>query len=130
MSDCHDGLIDIKAGSDLITISWNHFHDHHKSFLLSHSDNPQVLAVDKGKLRVTYHHNFFDGTQTRHPRVRVAEPVHAFNNYYLNSQYGVAATADAGVIVEGNYFEGVQNPTLVQYGSSAQAGLSSGTMYA
>jgi pectate lyase len=119
LSRCQDGLIDIKTGSDLITISWNHFHDHHKACLLGHSDDPAVLAADKGKLRVTYHHNFFDGTKTRHPRVRIAEPVHVFNNYYLNNQYAVAATADAGVIVEANYFEGVRSPTLVQYGKSA-----------
>jgi pectate lyase len=121
-SNCKDGLVDIKAGSDLVTVSWNRFHDHHKTCLLGHSDKPEVLAADTGKLRVTYHHNVFDGTKTRHPRVRVAEPVHVFNNYYRGNEYGVASTDDAGVIVEGNVFERVEHPTFAQYGDSKEPG--------
>ena len=77
MSQSHDGLLDIKHGSDLVTVSWCRFHDHRKTCLLGHSDKPGALAEDKGKLRVTYHHNFFDGSKTRHPRVRIAETVTA-----------------------------------------------------
>src|SRR5439155_3861091 len=122
LSRCDDGLLDIKRGSDLITVSWNHFHDHHKTCLLGHSDKEEIRKVDRGHLRVTYHHNFFDGTQTRHPRVRYAEPVHVFNNYYLNNEYGVAALMDSGVVVEGNVFENVENPTHTQYGDSPDPG--------
>jgi pectate lyase len=51
--------------------------------------------------------------------VRFAEPVHVFNNYYTgNGGYGVASTMNAGVLVEGNYFEAVSNPTVVQTGDS------------
>lgn len=122
LSRCTDGLLDIKHGSDLITVSWNHFHDHHKTCLLSHSDKDAVRRIDTGHLRVTYHHNFFDGTQTRHPRVRYAEPVHVFNNYFKNNQYGVAALMDSGVLVEGNVFENVEHPTHTQYGDSPGPG--------
>jgi len=94
-----------------VTVSWCRFHDHHKTCLVGHSDKPSVLAEDQGKLRVTFHHNFFDGSQTRHPRVRIAETVHVFNNYYRANEYGVASTDDAGVLVEGNYFEQVKVPT-------------------
>ncbi len=113
----YDGLLDIKRGSDYVTVSWNHFHDHDKTMLLGHDDGN--AAQDLGRLRVTYHHNWFDGTVQRHPRVRFAEPVHVFNNYYFgNSGYGVASTMDAGVLVEGNYFENVQNPTVTATGTS------------
>jgi pectate lyase len=113
----YDGLLDIKRGSDYVTVSWNHFHDHDKTMLLGHDD--ANAAQDLGHLRVTYHHNWFDGTVQRHPRVRFAEPVHVFNNYYFaNSGYGVASTMNAGVLVEGNYFENVQNPTVIQTGTS------------
>jgi pectate lyase len=122
LSRAKDGLIDIKKGSDLITVSWNHLHDHHKTCLLGHSDKTEALSVDRGRLRVTYHHNFLDGTQTRHPRVRIAEPVHVFNNYFFNNEYGVASTDDAGVLVEGNYFERVKNPTYSEYGDSKAPG--------
>ncbi|WP_158841216.1 pectate lyase family protein [Saccharothrix deserti] len=116
LSRGYDGLLDIKRNSDYVTVSWNHFHDHSKSALLGHSD---TYTTDKGKLRVTYHHNFFDGTDQRHPRVRFAEPVHIYNNYYRgNALYGVASTMDAGVLVEGNYFENVAHPIYSGYDKS------------
>ncbi|MDF2704638.1 MAG: pectate lyase [Nonomuraea muscovyensis] len=111
-----DGLLDIKRESDLVTVSWNTFHHHSKALLLGHSD---TYTADIGKLRVTYHHNFFDGTDQRHPRVRFAEPVHVFNNYYRNNAlYGVASTENAGVLVEGNYFENVAHPVHAGYAES------------
>ncbi len=108
-----DGAVDIKRESDFVTVSWNHVFDHSKSMLLGHSDDH---TDDSGHLRVTYHHNFFDGSDSRHPRVRFGETVHVFNNYYRdNAEYGVASTMGAGVLVEGNYFENVDNPTHVGY---------------
>ncbi|MGP4110504.1 pectate lyase family protein [Streptomyces sp. 4N509B] len=111
----YDGAVDIKRESDFITVSWNHFHNHEKSMLLGHSDDH---TEDQGNLRVTYHHNWFDGSDTRHPRVRFGDPVHVYNNYYYDNEYGVASTMGAGVLVEGNYFENVDEPTLVGYASS------------
>jgi hypothetical protein len=43
---------------------------------------------------------------------------HVYNNYCRNNDYGVASTCDAKVLVEGNYFQNVDDPTLVGYGSS------------
>ncbi|MEU9352449.1 pectate lyase [Streptomyces griseoloalbus] len=112
-----DGLIDIVRGADYITVSWNHFHDHSKTMLIGHSDANG--GQDRGKLRVSFHHNFFDGTDQRHPRVRFGEPVHVYNNYFRNNTlYGVASTEDAGVLVEGNYFENVPHPIYSGYDDS------------
>jgi pectate lyase len=122
LANGYDGLIDIKRGSDFITVSWNHLHDHDKSMLLGHSDDN--AAEDLGHLRVTYVHNWFDGTNQRHPRVRFANPVHVLNNYYSNiGSYGVASTENAGVFVERNYFENVGNPTVTQTGDSDSGNL-------
>jgi pectate lyase len=108
-SNGFDGAVDIKRGSDFITVSWNRVFNHDKSMLLGHSDDNG--AQDIGHLRVTYHHNFFDGSTQRHPRVRFGNPVHVYNNFYRsNSGYGVASTEGAGVLVEGNYFENVADP--------------------
>ncbi|MFV2100259.1 cellulose binding domain-containing protein [Micromonospora sp. LOL_024] len=112
----YDGAVDIKRGSDYITVSWNRVFNHGKSMLLGHSDNNS--SQDRGHLRVTYHHNWFDGSGSRHPRVRFGNPVHVFNNYYYNNDYGVASTMGAGVLVEGNYFDSVDDPTLVGYAAS------------
>jgi pectate lyase len=122
LSNCRDGLLDVKRGSDLVTVSWCRFHDHHKTSLVGHSDKDDIRAMDTGHLRVTYHHNFFDRTQTRHPRVRFAEPVHVFNNLFVGNEYGIASLMDAGTLVEGNVFESVEQPTLTKYGDSPLPG--------
>jgi pectate lyase len=99
-----DGALDIKRASDNITVSWNKFSNHDKTMLLGHSDSNG--SQDRGKLHVSYHHNWFNGTTQRHPRVRFGNAVHVFNNYYGGVRsYGVASTLEAGVLVEGNYFE-------------------------
>ncbi|MDH2427938.1 right-handed parallel beta-helix repeat-containing protein [Sphaerisporangium sp. TRM90804] len=109
LSNGSDGAIDIKRASDYVTVSWNRVFDHDKTMLLGHSDDNG--SEDRGHLRVTYHNNWFDGTNQRHPRVRFGNPVHVFNNYYGGvGGYGVASTEGAGVLVECNYFENTDDP--------------------
>ncbi|PPK96036.1 pectate lyase [Kineococcus xinjiangensis] len=117
----YDGAVDVKRGADFVTVSWNRVSAHGKSMLLGHSDSNR--SQDAGHLRVTYHHNWFDGSRTRHPRVRFAQGVHVYNNYYAGNEYGVASTMDAAVLVEGNHFEDVSEPTLVGYADSAPGAL-------
>lgn len=122
LSDANDGNLDIKRASDNITVSWNRFHNQDKNALLGHSDSNS--GEDSGKLRVTYHHNYFDGVNQRNPRVRFGNPVHVFNNYYRNiGSYGVASTENAGVLVEKNYFENVEDPYHLGEGSSDEGSL-------
>ncbi|MEV0329026.1 right-handed parallel beta-helix repeat-containing protein [Micromonospora echinospora] len=116
----YDGAVDVKRESDFVTISWNRVMNHTKSMLLGHDDGH---TADRGHLRVTYHHNWFDGSKERHPRVRFGDPVHVFNNYYNGADYGVASTMGAGVLVEGNYFENVTRPTAVGYADSGPGDL-------
>ncbi|GAA4452388.1 hypothetical protein GCM10023170_041110 [Phytohabitans houttuyneae] len=109
--DFYDGMIDITHAGDYITVSWNIVRDHWKTSLVGHSDGN--AGEDEGHLRITYHHNWFDRTFERSPRVRFGETVHVFNNYYTNvnnnsASYAIASTMDAGVLVEGNVFENVQ----------------------
>ncbi|MEV8437281.1 pectate lyase [Actinosynnema sp. NPDC051121] len=112
-SDGDDGAVDIKRGSDFVTVSWNRFHDHDKTLLLGHDDDNG--AQDIGRLRVTYHHNYFDGSDQRNPRVRFGESVHVYNNYYRDNSYGVVSAMNAGVVLEGNYFFSVNNPGRVDF---------------
>jgi pectate lyase len=104
----YDGSLDVKHKSTFVTVSWNRFHGTDKSMLLGHSD---TYTADVGYLKVTYHHNLFDGSTQRHPRVRFGDPVHVYNNYYRGvGLYGVASTENAGVLVEANYFEDTAFP--------------------
>ena len=74
----HDGLLDITNASDLVTVSWNRFLNHDKVMLIGSSDS---ATADRGKLRVTLHHNLWDGLGQRAPRVRFGQ-VHVYNNLY------------------------------------------------
>jgi pectate lyase len=108
-TDFYDGLLDITHAADFITVSWNYLHSHIKCSLVGHSDSN--ASEDTGHLRVTYHHNRFDTCDQRNPRVRFGNPVHVFNNYYNNiTLYAIASTDNAGLLVEGNYFENTPDP--------------------
>jgi pectate lyase/pectin methylesterase-like acyl-CoA thioesterase len=78
----HDGLLDITRGSNHITVSWNHFRHHDKTSLVGGSDRH---PDDEGRLKVTYHHNLWEQTKERSPRVRFGQ-VHLYNNLYLVHQ--------------------------------------------
>ena len=118
LSRGYDGLIDIKRGSSYVTVSWNHTHHHTKNMLLGHDDKNG--AQDTGRLKVSYHHNWFDATPQRNPRVRFGEPVHVYNNYFFyTTDTGVACQNNAGCLVEGNYFENVEEPVTNTYAGPA-----------
>ena len=91
---------------------------------VGHSDSN--ASEDTGHLRVTYHHNLFSNCDQRNPRVRFGNPVHVYNNYYVHTvgySYGIATTENAGVLVEGNYFENIADPTHLGEGSSGPGNL-------
>ncbi|ONN40936.1 pectate lyase [Enterococcus mundtii] len=101
-SNRHDGLIDIKRGSNWVTISNNIFTNHNKTILVGHSDSN--AAQDLDKLKVTFAYNWFKGTEQRNPRVRFGE-VHVLNNLYTDiSSYGIGVGVSAQVIAEENTF--------------------------
>ncbi len=102
-----DGSIDITHTVSYATVSWNHFIKTDKNCLVGHSDS-NTSDVD---MKVTFHHNYFDSSAQRNPRVRFGK-VHAFNNYYRkNTIYSVSSNTGADVVVEGNYFVDCPIPT-------------------
>lgn len=78
----HDGLLDIKDGSDFVTVTDSQFLDHDKAILIGSGDDN--ADTDAGRLRVTFAGNAFDGVCQRAPRVRFGK-VHVVNNYYSGS---------------------------------------------
>lgn len=101
-----DGALDCKL-STYVTFSYNHFWDTGKSNLLGLSETPGADWY------ITYHHNWYDHSDSRHPRVRVYS-AHVYNNYYDGiSKYGVGATEGSSVFVEGNYFRHCKYPMLI-----------------
>ncbi|MBN2000082.1 T9SS type A sorting domain-containing protein [candidate division KSB1 bacterium] len=107
--DFHDGLLDIKKGSYNVTISNNYFTNHRTVGLVGHS----TKQTDDVNIKVTYYRNWFDGTYSRHPRVRYGT-VHMLNNLYTDiTGYAVGITCAAQVLIEGNYFKNTAVPVLI-----------------
>ncbi|WP_247197608.1 polysaccharide lyase family 1 protein [Streptomyces sp. GESEQ-35] len=99
----HDGLLDITNGSDLVTVSWSRFADHDKAMLIGSSDS---ATGDRGKLRVTLHHNEFESVVQRAPRVRFGQ-VHLYNNRYIakdDYRYSLGISTESAVHAENNAF--------------------------
>lgn len=116
-----DGSLDVKSGSDYCTFSYNHFWDSGKSSLCGMTDDVYM------GYHMTYHHNWFDHSDSRHPRVR-GDIVHVYNNYYDgNAKYGVGATTGSNVFVENNAFRNCKYPVLISMQGSDVAGSSTGT---
>jgi pectate lyase len=104
----NDGSVDIKRGSDLVTVSRNRFAGTDKSMLLGHSDNN--AAQDRGFLNVTYHHNWFDGSNTRHPRVRFGY-AHVFGSYVDVEDYFIGLGVEGRIYAESNHVKGAKTIT-------------------
>ncbi|UCH14831.1 MAG: right-handed parallel beta-helix repeat-containing protein [Bacteroidales bacterium] len=114
LSASGDGLLDFTRGSDYLTVSWTKFHDHDKVALVN-SGTQHFEDVNKNK--VTYHHNWFDNTVQRNPRVGYGMG-HIFNNYYSDvTSYCVGYHTGASVLVENNYFYKSGNPLNQMYSS-------------
>jgi pectate lyase len=101
----HDGLLDITNGSDLVTVSWSRFAGHDKAMLIGNSD---AATSDRGKLRVTLHHNEFTSVAQRAPRVRFGQ-VHLYNNRYVVPdgapyRYSLGVGTESALYAENNAF--------------------------
>ncbi len=113
-----DGALDVKR-SGFVTVSYNHFWDTGKSNLLGNgTEDPRYI---------TYHHNWYDHSDSRHPRVR-SHTVHIYNNYFDGiSKYGSGSTKASSLFVEGNYFRNCKYPMLISKQGSDVAGGAPGT---
>lgn len=118
--DYEDGSCDITHGTTNVTVSWNHFIKAQKTALVGHSDSETADAA----ITATFHHNFFDLSNSRHPRVRYGT-VHVYNNFFNKvSTYGVGSAMEAKVLVESNFFDGVHLPTDICTYPAKQSGSS------
>lgn len=100
-----DGTVDIKANSQYITVAYNRFWDNGKASMCG-------MKTESGPNYITYHHNWFDHSDSRMARIRTMS-VHMYNNYYLhNDVYGVGATKGSSVFMESNYFDATKRPIM------------------
>jgi pectate lyase len=124
-NNCADGSLDIVRGSDLITVSWCRFRytsqtSHCFVNLIGNGDN--AGDTDRGKLRITMHHNWWDnGCVERMPRVRFGR-VHLYNNFYASNRtnYCVGVGNESQILLQNCYFENQPRPWANYSSSSAQ----------
>ena len=100
-----DGTVDIKGDSQYITVAYNRFWDNGKASMCG-------MKSETGPNYITYHHNWFDHSDSRMARVRTMS-VHMYNNYYQhNDVYGIGATMGSSVFMESNYFDATKRPIM------------------
>lgn len=100
-----DGTLDSKDKCSYATFSYNHYFDCGKANLCG-------MKSEVTDNLICYHHNWFDHSDSRHPRVRTST-VHVWNNYYDGvAKYGIGATMGCSIFSEGNFFRGMNYPML------------------
>ena len=100
-------------GVENVTVNHNHFYDAGSSFWGDGVDDD----------RITFHHNWFDHSDTDNPHICVSK-AHVFNNYYDgNSKYGICSGSNStGIFAESNYFRNSMYPMLTfRHGTDATA---------
>jgi pectate lyase len=101
-----DGSIDMKYNTTNITISFNHFWDSGKTTFAGGE-------TEVNPIYFTYHHNWFDHSDSRHPRLCHAT-VHVYNNYYdANASMGLLNTENTSAFVEANYYRNTPYPMMI-----------------
>lgn len=101
-----DGSIDMKYNTTNITISYNHFWDSGKTTFAGG-------AEESNPIYFTYHHNWFDHSDSRHARICHAT-VHMYNNYFsANSTMCLLNTENSSAFIEANDFRNCPYPMMI-----------------
>ncbi|MFD0823626.1 pectate lyase, partial [Micromonospora zhanjiangensis] len=112
----HDGSLDVTHTASLVTASYNRFVGRDKLMLIGSSN---TVGPDVGRLKVTVHHNFFDGDLQRLPRVRFGQ-VDVYDNYYRlggpGFEYALGVGVQSALYAQDNFFDldaGVEPADLI-----------------
>jgi pectate lyase len=101
-----DGSIDMKYNTTNITVSFNHFWDSGKTTFAGGADEANPIYF-------TYHHNWFDHSDSRHARICHAT-VHMYNNYHdANSTMCLLNTENSCAFIEANCYRNCPYPMMI-----------------
>lgn len=109
-TDGYDSLVDMKAGTTNVTVSYNHFRNSSRGGLIGSSDS------DSDNTNITFHHNWYENIEQRTPLLRHGL-AHSYNNYFTNISnsdmiHGINSRMGGRILVEGNYFKNSNNPLI------------------
>ncbi|SCD89692.1 Pectate lyase [Streptomyces sp. BpilaLS-43] len=98
-SEGFDGLFDMKAGTQYVTLSYSILRNSGRGGLVGSSES------DLSNGFITYHHNLYENIDSRAPLLR-GGVAHIYNNHYVGlSKSGINSRAGARAKVDNNYFE-------------------------
>lgn len=102
--DGYDSLLDMKATTQYVTVSYTHYNDSGRGGLMGSSDSDDTNTF------VTFHHNYYQNVDSRMPLLRHGT-AHAFNNYYNGiTKSGMNPRMGGKIKAEHNHFENANNP--------------------
>ncbi|MBL4827368.1 MAG: pectate trisaccharide-lyase, partial [Spongiibacteraceae bacterium] len=102
--DGYDSLIDMKANTTNVTVSYSYLHDSGRGGLVGSSD------TDSANGPMTFHHNYYQNIDSRTPLLRYAL-AHAYNNYFNGiTKSGMNPRIGGRIKAENNHFENANNP--------------------
>lgn len=100
--DKYDELLSIKNNAHSVILSWNHFHDSHKTILVGSND--AIDAIPDRKLIM--HHNWFQDCGSRLPLYRGGY-AHLYNNFFERAGTAINVRTLSQMRIEKNYFKEV-----------------------
>ena len=117
------GVVDVEPAVRGYTVAFNHFIEVDKTHLVLGGNQNAANAPLANLGYGTFHHNWYQGTRERNPRVR-HHNVHVFNNLFQDilghpfhyrladrhTGYAIGAGNNATIWAEGNIFENVNFP--------------------
>lgn len=103
-SDGYDSLLDMKATTQYVTVSYTYYHDSDRGGLMGSSDSDDTNTF------VTFHHNYYKNMNSRLPLLRHGT-AHAYNNYYDGIRStGMNPRIGGKIKAQNNYFVNSRNP--------------------
>lgn len=119
----YDGMLDITHGSDLVTVSWCRFAGDErgpqkKASLIGHSSSAAAAATDRGRLNVTFHHNWFSSINDRAPRARFGN-IHVYNDFVDGAENATISVAGAVTLVENSLYRDARIATSFSHDKDA-----------
>ena len=110
--DGYDSLLDMKATTQYVTVSYTHYNHSGRGGLMGSSDS------DDSNTYVTFHHNYYQNIDSRLPLLRHGT-AHSFNNYFNGiAKSGMNPRMGGKIKAEHNHFENANNPIGTFYTSN------------
>ncbi|MFP3987191.1 pectate lyase [Streptomyces sp. E11-3] len=98
-SEGYDGLFDVKANTQYVTLSYSILRNSGRGGLVGSSES------DLSNGFLTYHHNLYENIDSRAPLLR-GGIAHMYNNHYVSlNASGINSRAGARAKVDNNYFQ-------------------------